>query len=160
MAAGRSGAGGGAAGNRAPRGVRPPSPAPRVPPVPIFPSPSAPYADTGNSHGRYCSPARSPAVTTCTTVNPDACATGTLPSAPRITVHVVPDTACTASISDGWAGSATWNCCAPYFTAGNDADDVTVHVSAVPAAGAVVPPEETVVDGLLAKTSSGMNATG
>src|SRR5258708_2138677 len=122
------------------------------------PLPPAPCAGPGKPHGRACSPARSPAGATCTAVNPDACATGTPPSAPRIPVHVVPDTACTAHISDGWAGSATWNCCAPYFTAGNDADDVTVHVSAVPAAGAVVPPEETVVDGLLAKTSSGMNA--
>src|SRR5258708_10786011 len=70
----------------APASVRTACPDAPVPPVPIFPSPSAPYADTGNSHGRYCSPARSPAVTTCTTVNPDACATGMLPSAPRIKI--------------------------------------------------------------------------
>src|SRR5258708_747479 len=130
-----------------------------VPPVPIFPSPSAPYAATGNCQDWYSRFASAAAVTTCTTVNPDACTTGALPSAPRITVHVVPDTACTASISDGWAGSATWNCCAPNFTAANDADDATVHDSTVPPAGADVPPEETVVDGLLAKTSSGMKAT-
>ena len=31
-----------------------------------------------------------PAVTVCCTVNPAACATGVLDSAPRVTVHVVP----------------------------------------------------------------------
>ena len=39
-------------------------------------------------------------MTTCCTVNPAACATGVVDSAPRVTVHVVPDTFVTAMISD------------------------------------------------------------
>src|SRR5258708_4219383 len=81
-----------------------------VPPVPIFPSPSAPYCWTGNCHGGYCNAARTPAVTTCTTVNPAACAAVADPSAPRTTVHTGPATLMTVIISDASAGSATWNC--------------------------------------------------
>jgi hypothetical protein len=93
---------------------------------------------------------------TCCTVNPAVCATGAVDSAPRVTVHDVPDTAVTAIISAAVtdvAGSATWNCWLPLI-AGNDADDATVHVSTVPGAGAVVPPEETVVAAWLVNSST------
>src|SRR5258708_13177285 len=119
-------AGGAGLRRRAPARGRPAPPAAPVPPVPIFPSPSAPYAATGNCQDWYSRFASAAAVTTCTTVNPDACTTGALPSAPRITVHVVPDTACTASISDGSAGSATWNCSAPNLPPANDPHHPTV----------------------------------
>jgi hypothetical protein len=87
------------------------------------------------------------------TVNPAAWATGVVPSAPRITVHVVPATLVTAMISLARDGSLTWNWvggAAELLAAGNDDDDDTVHVSVVPAAGLVAPPEATVVCGRLA----------
>ena len=49
--------------------------------------------------------------------------------------------------------SATWNCDTPDDAAGKDADDATVHDWDVPGEGASVPPEVTVVDAWLAKTS-------
>jgi hypothetical protein len=48
------------------------------------------------------------------------------------------------------AVSATWNWVggvAELLAAGNPDEDATVHVSLLPDAGAVVPPEETVVAG-------------
>ena len=97
----------------------------------------------------------SPAETTWTMVNPAACATVAVFSAPLVTVHVVPETLVTAMISPvfPFAVSATWNWVggvAVFDAAGNDADDATVQLSLVPDAGAVVPPEETVVDGWFA----------
>ena len=105
---------------------------------------------------------RTPAVTTCTTVNPAACATGVVPSAPRVTVHETPEIAVTAMISVEAAGavSAIWNWVAPVSTVGNEADEATAHVSTVPCAGESVPPLVTVVDGRSAKTSSGVGDTG
>ena len=52
-----------------------------------------------------------PEVTTCRIVNPAVCATGVVPSAPRVTVHVVPLTLVTAMISlpAPAATSTTWN---------------------------------------------------
>jgi hypothetical protein len=92
---------------------------------------------------------RNPAVTTWTIVNPAVWATGVVPSAPRVTVQVVPDTLVTAMISLVFpeAVSATWNCVTPVDAAGKDDDDATVQDSLVPEPGAVVPPEETVVWG-------------
>lgn len=75
-------------------------------------------------------------------------------SAPRITVHVVPETFVTAIISDGALGSATWNWETPVAAAPNMAEDATVHVSCVPCAGASVPPEVTVVVARFAAKSS------
>jgi hypothetical protein len=73
-------------------------------------------------------------------MNPVACITGVLPSAPLVTVHVVPETFVTAIDSVGAAGSATWKPLpADVDAVGNDADDVTCHVSDVPEAGAVDP---------------------
>jgi hypothetical protein len=83
-------------------------------------------------------------------VNPAACVTGVVDSAPRTAVHVVPDVAAIVMISDGSAGSATWNWVAFSDADGHPVADATVHVSTVPPAGADVPPELTVVDGLLA----------
>ena len=90
-----------------------------------------------------------PAVTTWMIVNPAVCATGVVDSAPRVTVHVVPDTLATAMISPVFPGavSHTWNWVTPVDAAGNADDDATVHVSCVPDDGASVPPEETVVTG-------------
>jgi hypothetical protein len=96
------------------------------------------------------SAARSPALTTWYTVNPDAWVTGVVPSAPRVTVHVVPETLVTSISSEVAAGSATWNWYTPVAAAGNSAEDATVNVSDVSAAGASVPPDETVVYALLA----------
>jgi hypothetical protein len=81
-------------------------------------------------------------------VNPALCGTGVVPSAPLVTVHVAPDTLVTAMVSEFSAMSATWNCvggAAELDAAGNDDEEETVHVSVVPPAGAVVPPDETVV---------------
>ena len=137
-----------------------------VPPVPIFPSPCAPYAVTGNCHALCCSCASAPAVTTCTSVAPAAWAAVTEDSAPRCTVHVVPEMFWTVIISAGCTGSATWNWVAPISTAGNPADDVTVHVSTVPGAGVPAvdappwyPLAATVVEGLFANSSCGMYGT-
>src|SRR6478752_4496411 len=99
-------AGAAALTNDAPASVRTACPDAPVPPAPIFPSPCAPYCWTGNCHAGYASPDSTPAVTTCTYVASAACATGVVASAPRCTVHVVPDTFCTVIISDGSAGSA------------------------------------------------------
>ena len=76
-------------------------------------------------------------------VNPAACATGVVPSAPLITVQVRPDTFVTRMISLARAGSEMWNwvgCVAPEDATGNDPDDATVHDWLVPGAGASVPP--------------------
>jgi hypothetical protein len=71
-----------------------------------------------------------------------------------VTVHVVPETLVTIMISEGCALSATRNWLVPVTAAGKPAELATVHVSDVPPAGAVVPPDETVVVGpLLAKMS-------
>jgi hypothetical protein len=99
--------------------------------------------------------ARNPAVTTWTIENPEECATGVVPSAPRVTLHVVPETFVTRMISLVFpvAVSATWNWVTPVLAPGKLDDDETVQVSVVPPAGAVVPPETTVVWGWLAKVS-------
>jgi hypothetical protein len=71
----------------------------------------------------------------------------------------VPDTFVTSIHSVGTAGSTTRNTVggtAAFDAAGNAADDATVHDSDVPAAGAVVPPDETVVDALSANRSRGI----
>jgi hypothetical protein len=101
-----------------------------------------------------------PAVTTCWTVKPAEWVTGVVAgvSAPRVTVHVVPLTFVTAMISEVLpeAVSQTWNWAggaADDDAAGNPEDDATVHVSTVPAAGAPVPPEDTVVSAWLVKIS-------
>ena len=91
-----------------------------------------------------------PEVTTCRIVNPVVWATGVVPSAPRVTVHVVPLTLVTAMISlpAPAAVSTTWNWVggiAVEDAAGNDVEDATVQFSTVPPDGASVPPEETVV---------------
>jgi hypothetical protein len=52
-------------------------------------------------------PFSQPAVTTWKIVNPLACATGVVPSAPRVTVHVTPDTLVTSTISDELAEAAS-----------------------------------------------------
>src|SRR5271170_7060353 len=80
-------------------------------------------------------------------------ATGVVPSAPRVTVQVVPDTLVTAISSDARIWSATWNWVIPVAAGGKDAPERTVHVSLPPLAGAVVPPEVTVVEGRFAKFS-------
>ena len=84
------------------------------------------------------------------------CATGVLLSAPLVTLQVVPDTLVTRTISPVFpdAVSATWNWVTPVLAAGKLDDDATVHVSVVPDDGAVVPPDETVVWGWLAKDSA------
>jgi hypothetical protein len=79
-------------------------------------------------------------------------------SAPRVTVHVVPETFVTATISEQADGfeSTTWNWVggvAVEEAAANRADDATVHVCTVPEAGAVVPPETTVVDAWFVNSS-------
>src|ERR1035437_1498940 len=81
------------------------------PSLTIFPSPMAPFASTGNCHGSNCRAARSPAVTTWVTVNPAECATGVVPSAPRITCGqdwetVPPGHTVTVKISPGRFWSA------------------------------------------------------
>jgi hypothetical protein len=75
--------------------------------------------------------------------------TGVVDSAPRVTVHVFPDTLVTRIISEELAisASATWNCDTPVDADGKAEEEVTVHVSTVPDAGASVPPLATVVDG-------------
>ena len=90
---------------------------------------------------------------TCCTVNPAEWVTGVVDSAPRVTVHVDPETFVTAIISDVAAGSPTWNWETPVAAGGKLRDEATVHVSGVPLAGASVPPLETVVDGVLANSS-------
>jgi len=75
-----------------------------------------------------------------------------------VTVQVVPDTLVTCIHSVGRAGSTTRNALAGtvlFDAAGNAAEDATVHDSEVPAAGAVVPPDDTVVAALSANSSSG-----
>ena len=100
----------------------------------------------------FASPA---ALTMLLTVNPLVWVTGVVPSVPRMTVHVVPVTFVTSTISVGAAGSCTRNCVpAAVVTAGNVAEDATVHDSDVPAAGAVVPPLETVVELAFANRST------
>src|SRR5579859_4963458 len=93
---------------------------------------------------------RPAAVTTWMTANPLACATGVVPSAPRVTVQVEPETLVTAISSVGSSGSMTWNCVggvALFEADGNPAyPPAMVHDSEVPLTGAVVPPDETVVD--------------
>jgi hypothetical protein len=91
-------------------------------------------------------------------MNPAVCATGVVPSDPRVTVHVVPEMFVTATSSPVLpdAVSATWNWVggvAVLDAAGNPADEATVHDSDVPPAGADVPPVETVVVGWLANSS-------
>src|SRR5689334_4038332 len=74
-----------------------------------------------------------------------------------MTVHVVPEMLITEMTSEFSAMSATWICVggvAEDDTAGNPVDDATVHVSCVPDAGAVVPPDETIVAGRFPKTST------
>src|ERR1017187_7648062 len=97
------------------------------------------------------------AAVTMTMENPPVCATGVVPSAPRVTVHdwddpVPPGAMVTRNFSDGSNGSQTLNWITPATEAGNappltptfamgNAPVVfTVHDSTVPAAGAVVPP--------------------
>jgi hypothetical protein len=101
-------------------------------------------------------PPSHPAVTTCAIVKFAACATGTLDSAPRVTFQVVPDVLVTRMISEGACGSPMWNWVDPVDADGHPMSDATVHISVVPLAGASVPPEETVVEGLFSKTSVGM----
>ena len=65
-------------------------------------------------------------------MNPAVCVTGVVPSAPLVTVHVVPLMLVTAIISLLAEMSATWHCVGgvPVLeTAGNDEEDATVHVS-------------------------------
>ena len=125
-------------------GTRTPSPEA----VPAIMSPAVVIGfrnDTVDSH---------PAVTTCAIVKFAECGTGWLPSAPRITFHVVPVMLTTAMTSEGAAGSPTWNCVVPVEAEGHPVFDATTHVSGVPGSdGASVPPEMTVVEGLFSKTS-------
>lgn len=89
-------------------------------------------------------------------MNPAEWATGVVLSAPLVTVQVVPETLVTVMISVFAAASATWNWVggvALLDAAGNVEDEATVQVSCVPDAGAVVPPEATVVDGRLLNSS-------
>ena len=71
-------------------------------------------------------------------VNPVVWATGVVPSAPRVTVQVVPDTLVTAMISVSAAMSETWNAVggtAVEDAAGNEVEAATVQFSTVPAGG-------------------------
>jgi hypothetical protein len=82
--------------------------------------------------------------------------TGVVPSAPRVTVQVVPLTLVTIIFSELAAGSATRKNVggeAAELAAGNPLEEETVHVWEVPAAGAVVPPLLTVVCSWLANSS-------
>ena len=81
-------------------------------------------------------------------MNPAEWATGVVPSAPLVTVQVVPEMLLTRMISEFAAISATciWvGGVAELDTAGKVDDEATVHVSVVPDAGALVPPELTTV---------------
>ena len=87
--------------------------------------------------------------------------TGRVFSAPRVTVHVVPETLVTAMISPEYAGSAsaTWNWEIPVAAVPNSRDEVTVQVSWVPLAGAgmpVPPLVTTVVAWFALKSSAGV----
>ncbi len=71
-----------------------------------------------------------PAETTWTIVNPAECATGVVPSAPRVTVNIDPATFVTAISSVGASGSAMWNWVgglAALDAAGNEIGDATVQ---------------------------------
>jgi len=60
----------------------------------------------------------------------------------------------TRMISDGAAGSPTWNWVDDTVDAlGQPVFEATVHVSGVKGDGASLPPEMTVVEGLFSKTS-------
>ena len=80
-------------------------------------------------------------------------------SAPRVTVHVVPETFVTRMISEGSAVSATWNWYTPVDADGKLDEDATVHVSEVPGAGASVPPLLTTVLGRFENVSVAATGT-
>jgi hypothetical protein len=83
-----------------------------------------------------------------------------LPSAPRVTVQIAPEVSVTAMTSAGRAVSATWKVVgrdAVEAAVGNTPGLATVHVSDVPAAGALMPPELTTVCASLLKTSSAIS---